>query len=174
MGGKGVILAIPIVRWDSFWFGDGAIAAVYRPDQAQVGAPASPMFPIEYVTTGLAQIRLTSAELLDYFGRNRTLSRSKQGESNYFKSLFALARAQDLYATFLEAEVDLNVISSPLWQAEWAQADLEEQEPQMSRTIALACVSMFDTGHIDLPVADLEDVLVILSTNSLYISHQWD
>lgn len=151
-----------------FWYGDGAIAAVYCPDQ--VLQPTPPIFPIEYVTTGLAQIHTTVSELLEFFGRNRSLPTSKPEESNYFESLFALARAQDLYATIPEAEIDVDVASRPLGRAQWAQADLKSQAPQMSRTIALACVSMFDTGYIDLSIADLKDVLAISSANSLYIS----
>ena len=40
----------------------------------------------------------------------------------------------------------------------------------ITRNVSLACVSMFDTGYLDLQTEDLDDVLAISSGNALYAS----
>ena len=51
----------------------------------------------------------------------------------YFKSLIALARAREVYINLSEAEVDLNVISNPLWSTQLATAALLGKYQVMKR-----------------------------------------
>ena len=77
-------------------------------------------------------------------------------------SLIALANAHEIYQTLPEAEVDLSVASRPLCEAKWSVIR------QLSRTIALACVTMFDTGSLDIDPLDLDQVIAISSANKIY------
>lgn len=50
------------------------------------------------------------------------------------------------YNTIPEAEVDLGIVSKPLWAANWARAALSPTSSAMKRPLSLSCVSLFDSG----------------------------
>ncbi|KAL8722228.1 MAG: hypothetical protein Q9181_007536 [Wetmoreana brouardii] len=88
----------------------------------------------------------------------------------YYESLIALARAYEVYVNLPSAEVDLNVVSTPLNSTQWATAALLQQEPVMTREISFACVTMFDTGYLDLDLEVFGEVIAISSANNIYAS----
>ncbi|KAL8719747.1 MAG: hypothetical protein Q9225_003291 [Loekoesia sp. 1 TL-2023] len=89
---------------------------------------------------------------------------------SYFESLIALARAYEVYVNLPSAEVDLNVISSPLYSSQWATTALLHKHPVMTRESSLACVTMFDTGYLDLDLGVFREVIAISSANTIYAS----
>lgn len=85
-------------------------------------------------------------------------------------SLFALYKASLVYSKLLNADVDLAVASKPLNDARWAQIEERPVISSIQRPEAFACVTMFDTGHVNLDPTDFKDVIAISSGDTLYVS----
>ena len=90
--------------------------------------------------------------------------------SAYFRSLISFAYADGIFTNLPQAEINLNVFAKTLCASKWAEALLTENGQDLGTAVSLACVSLFDTGYIDLQVEDLKDVLAISSGNSIYAS----
>ena len=118
--------------------------------------------PLHLLTISL-EASLIHREALDTFlsemGRNKT--------SNYAKSLKCLYLASNVYASLSSAEVDLSIGTFPLHEALWVPASTGTE---LSMQQALACVTLFDTGTINLDPDTLNDVLAISSGNLIYAS----
>ena len=97
-------------------------------------------------------------------------SPDKEGLPSYYKSLMALAAAQEVFNKLPNAEVDLAVVSRSLSQAKWAQSLWRLPDFVMTRASAVACICMFESGELDLQPEDLEDVMAVSSSNNLYAS----
>ena len=89
---------------------------------------------------------------------------------SFYKSLAALAAAQEVFSNLPNAEVDLSVVSRTLGEAKWAQYLSPLTGFVMSRASAVACICMFENGELNLQLQDLEDILAVSSANNLYAS----
>ena len=109
---------------------------------------------VDYLKIAIHSGYLETESFVSYM---KSLKSSKE-----LNSLIALANAHEIYQTLPEAEVDLSVASKPLYRANWAFSRL------LSRTVALACVTMFDTGFFDIDTRDLDQVIAISTANNIY------
>lgn len=128
--------------------------------------------PVDFVMKGLLAGQFEPRAISDELPNLNRRSEWDKETYPYFESLIALAGARELYASLPQAEVDLNVVANSLCQARWARAFTRRQlsETAMVRTAALACVSLFESGHLDFDPQCFEDVLAISSTNNIYAS----
>ena len=83
--------------------------------------------PIDFVTKALESQMEVLPRTLTYFdlptiGGEEPDSPDKEGLPLYYKSLRALAAAQEVFNDLPNAEVDLDVVSRSLGQAKWAQS----------------------------------------------------
>ena len=147
-------------------FGSKFETAVFVPcsDQPQPDLK----LPLDYVMSCLVSKQLQTNEFCDHFEALTVHSKMVAGTGGYFESLITLARAAEVYNTIPEAEVDLGIVSKPLWAANWARAALSPTSSAMNRPLSLSCVSLFDSGHLDIDVEAFEDVLAVSTANSLY------
>ena len=137
-------------------FGNTVAAGIFVPYIRSV-APR-PQLPIDFLTTMITSGQLSIEKyLLMYKGFLDPSVRPK-----FFKSLDALARAYEIYQSIPQADIDLSVASKPLYTAKWASVD------RLSRSVSLACVSMFDTGSLDIQTETFGDVIAISSANNIY------
>ena len=89
--------------------------------------------------------------------------------SSQSHALIALHKASKIYESLSNADVDLSVAQSPLSSAKWARIE-GQAGSVVSRPDILACIAMFETGHVDLDPDDFRDVIAISSGNKLYVS----
>ncbi|KAL9073025.1 MAG: hypothetical protein Q9157_004898 [Trypethelium eluteriae] len=97
---------------------------------------------------------------------------------HYFESLMALSRTSTLYSTMAEADVRLEVVKKCLAQTKWVRffkrGNVSSRQhftaPRLKRSVDFACISLFDTGNVDLDPTDFDDVLALSSPGSLYVS----
>ena len=125
--------------------------------------------PAQYIIDTLSDREFDTLNFVDHFASLLLAPALGQNRSDYFASLFALAKAEKIYATLPQAEVDLAIFSKPLCASNWARALLDTTDVTPNeRTVSLACVAHLDTGYLDLHVPDFDDVLAISSADSLY------
>ena len=121
---------------------------------------------------------------------------------DYFTSLDALAIACEVYQDLKGATIDPRVTAQPIKDAKWyasyeaarmwqiariykAEQDrirainliqplslLPHVRSHLTRSETFACISFFDSGHIDLEPKHLETVLAVSSGSSIYIALQ--
>ena len=131
--------------------------------------------PIDYIQGILDSELPCNLAVLKHFWRAGS---STSGYAAYFNSLAALSRASTLYSTLPEADVQLEVVRKCLSEAKWVQSvdgtswssNQYITIPRVKRSIAFACISLFDTGNVDLSPADFDDVLGLSSPGTLYVS----
>ena len=131
--------------------------------------------PIHFVTKALESQIAVLPQNSTYFdaptiGGEGPDSPDKEGLPSYYKSLRALAAAQEVFNKLPNAEVDLAVVSRSLSQAKWAQSLWLLPDFVMTRASAVACICMFESGELNLQPEDLEDVMAVSSSNNLYAS----
>ena len=151
-----------------FAFGDGPSAAVYQPYHSF--RSHSYDLPLAFVTEALGTGRLEPSKLFSHFEDCTIPVLAAVNTPEYFRSLIALSTAREIYDDLSQADVDVSVVSRPIARARWASTSLSQHMSRITRNISLACVSMFDTGYLDLQTEDLDDVLAISSGNALYAS----
>ena len=142
-------------------YGSSNTAAVFQPSSAWRRFDIS--LPSDYIVQALASQEFDVLLFVLNLSNLAVPSLHGKDSSEYFKSLAALAHAQEIYDMLPEAEADLNVLKTPLSQCKWAR-----EESSNTGTASLACVCWFDTGYVDLKRTDLEGVLAVSSANSLY------
>ncbi len=179
----------------SFLLGNVANLAVYVPVSISQGDFGHKL-PIEFITRSILSGRMDSNKFCKYFESKTLHNRIVPGKvvdhdtrdswesvsmfknaggsvpttGTYFESLIALARAREVYVNLPEAEVDLNVVSIPLWSTKWATAALFHDHQVLTRAVSFACVAMFDTGYLDLDLEAFDEVIAISSANTIYAS----
>ena len=151
-----------------FAFGDSTSAAVYQPYHSF--RSYSYDLPLAFVTEALETGRLEPPRLFSHFEDCTILVLAAVNTPEYFRSLIALSTAREIYDDLSQADVDISVVSRSIARARWASTSLSLHISHITRNVSLACVSMFDTGYLDLAMEDLEDVLAISSGNALYAS----
>ena len=141
----------------------------HRVDQSLIKLPIN--FVTKVLESEIAVLPHTStyfdAPTIDGEGPD---SPDKEGLPSYYKSLRALAAAQEVFNKLPNAEVDLAVVSRSLSQAKWAQSLWLLPDFVMTRASAVACICMFESGELNLQPEDLEDVMAVSSSNNLYAS----
>lgn len=175
-----------------FLFGRAGRVAVFRPVPFQQETASSFELPIGFVTQSIRSGHIDAARFSKYFAIKQSHHNIYTGEGSarqpadpssitdpggsvpttgrYFESLIALARAYEVYVNLPNADVDLNVISSPLYSTQWATAALLHKDPIMTRESSFACVTMFDTGYLDIDPEVFGEVIAISSANTIYAS----
>ena len=123
--------------------------------------------PIDFVTRALESQIAVLPRTSTYFD---TPTIGVEGSPSYYRSLMALAAAQEVFNDLPNAEVDLAVVSRSLSQAKWAQSLSRLPDFVMTRASAVACICMFESGELNLQPEDLEDVMAVSSSNNLYAS----
>ena len=131
--------------------------------------------PIDFITKALESQIAVLPRTSTYFdaptiGGEGPDSPDREGLPSYYKSLRALAAAQEVFNKLPNAEVDLAVVSRSLSQAKWAQNLWLLPDFVMSRASAVACICMFESGELNVKPEDLEDVMAVSSSNNLYAS----
>ena len=131
--------------------------------------------PMDFVTKALESQIAVLPHTSTYFdastiGGEGADSPDKAGFPSYYKSLTALAAAQEVFDKLPNAEVDLAVVSRSLSQAKWAQSLWLLPDFVMTRASAVACICMFESGELNLEPEDLEDVIAVSSSNNIYAS----
>jgi hypothetical protein len=138
--------------------------------------------PVDYLTHSINSGGLDK-HLLSYFdlpslqedlmtsprGRVMEMNKSLRPISPQVHCLFALYKASLVYRKLPNADIDLSVASRPLNDAQWAQIDWRAVV-SIQRHEAFACITMFDTGHVNLGLENFVDVMAVSSGNTLYVS----
>ncbi|KAI1624766.1 hypothetical protein EDD37DRAFT_649107 [Exophiala viscosa] len=98
-------------------------------------------------------------------------------QSNYYRSLMALASAWNLYTDLGQATVDPAVLGKRVMDSEWTKSlklDLHSVTDSASlpctRQQAFACIAEFETGGIDLASSEFESVMAMSIGESIYVS----
>ena len=151
-----------------YLYGDIFSAAVFHSTHGYRRSPFDFALPPDFIRRTLENGELDSVRFVNHFMPLSLPHLMDDHISTYFKCLIAFAHANEIYAHLLQAEIDLNVFTRTLCASHWAEALLRSPDRKLSRTMALTCASLFDTGYLDLQVKDIEDVLAISSGNSIY------
>jgi hypothetical protein len=99
-----------------------------------------------------------------------------------WRSLRALGALGDLYSGLPHAKISMDVTTKPLTGAKWAtafaQIPLVEgvptwySSPKVTRAIAFSCIARMETGDIDLIPAELERVMALSISDSLFLAKE--
>ena len=114
-----------------------------------------------------------------------------EAEHRYLSRLDMFAIAELIYSSLPGSRVDLNVTSAwrePCWWKTFSNFRIEFPwrseakelfswktfqeffDTGISRSIIFSCIAHFDTGHLDLPPAQLKGAMAISNQNSIYIA----
>lgn len=108
-----------------------------------------------------------SAQSLDIFLRD-------QSPQPFYQSLRALALIQDIYQALPSATINTEVVLRPLHTAKWLKdhfgVDRTLFAKSLSRQQTFACITMLETGTLDLPISNFQNVFAISSEDSLYVA----
>lgn len=96
--------------------------------------------------------------------------RLSKDHPQYMQTLYAIYSVSLTYHHMHNAEINLNVLSLPLYKAKWAADASSATETNISISQAFACVAMLDSGFVNLAPQDCKDVMAVSSGNSLYVS----
>lgn len=120
-------------------------------------------FPLESISGCMQILPHERPILITYLEES-----GKHEENEFFRSLFGLCRASEIYSHMPNATIGVEVASKALHRAKWL-ADFDEDEA--TRQTSFACVAYFDSGgRIDFPSSHFENVMAISSKNWLYIT----
>jgi hypothetical protein len=101
-----------------------------------------------------------------------------QDRFNYTRSLMALAAVQDAYRELHSATIDPRIALKPFHTATCLEGyrglrmGAGYQPPPMTREQAFACITLLETGSLDLPSETFLNVFAISSADSLYVASQ--
>lgn len=154
----------------SYLYSNNSRAAVYHSDPEYVRRRFDFALPADYIIRALENEDLDSTRFTKHFVPKFLPHPMDTSTSAYFQSLISFAYADQIYAHLPQAEVSLAVFSKTLCEYNRAQSLLRGSYHDLSRTVSLACASLFHTGYLDLQIGDLEDVLAVSSGNSIYAS----
>ena len=129
--------------------------------------------PIDYITQSMTSARIDSEHVFHRFEYACGLKVKDDNyglQNKYYQSLIALGKASEIYNNLPNAEVDLNVASKSLWSRKWASRCFPKSTSMMTRCMSFACVTLFETGILDLEDEIFKDVIAISSTNNIYAS----
>lgn len=176
----------------NFAFGDHSLAAVYT-RQTSPSASQKRNFSSEVslkMVQGLLAKNLLKLDIVaEYF-----LNHFETNQPAHGNSLLALGRVINFYNCHLpQATISMGVIKSPLSTWKWTLPMVEELEllspladqqaregmipetiypSQLSRGYSFAAILQFESGTIGVDVSDLNAVLAISSSNSLFIAEE--
>ena len=153
-----------------YLYGDNSRAAVYQSALEAVSRRSDYALPADYIIRALENGDLDSLRFVNHFVPRFHPHLVDLNVSAYFRSLISFAYADKIFTNLPQAEINLNVFAKTMCASKWAQALFTEHGQEFGTAVSLACVSLFDTGYIDLQVEDLKDVLAISSANSIYAS----
>ncbi|KAH8748742.1 hypothetical protein BGZ57DRAFT_776386 [Hyaloscypha finlandica] len=171
--------AIPSTSFEYF-LGDPQVAALYVTSevlasyQMEARAPywaskkiqRKKKIDLDDVKTALYKGGI-SAQSLDSFLRD-------QSPQPFYQSLRALALIQDVYQSLPSATINTEVVLRPLHNAKWLKdhfgVDRTLFSKSLSRQQTFACITMLETGTLDLPISIFQNVFAISSGDSLYVA----
>ena len=153
-----------------YLYGDSSRAAVFQSAHELVSRRPDYALPADYIIRAIENGDLDSLRFVNHFVPRFHPHLVDLNISAYFQSLISSAYADKIFTNLPQAEINLNVFAKTLCESKWAKALLTENDQEFGTAVSLACVSLFDTGYIDLQVEDLKDVLAISSANSIYAS----
>lgn len=171
--------AIPSTSFEYF-LGDPQVAALYVTSevlasyQMEARAPywaskkiqRKKKIDLDDVKTALYKGGI-SAQSLDSFLRD-------QSAQPFYQSLRALALIQDVYQSLPSATINTEVVLRPLHNAKWLKdhfgVDRTLFSKSLSRQQTFACITMLETGTLDLPISIFQNVFAISSGDSLYVA----
>ena len=129
--------------------------------------------PLAFVTRVLRSGLVSQHRLCDFL----KWSKNGLGDLNgYYRSLYVLHKANMVYERLPAATIDLSVLSHSLYKSAWASSDhsrgsqYDAHDIVLKRARAMACVTLFDTGYLDLAPDDFKDVMAISAGDTLYVS----
>ena len=125
----------------------------------------------------------------EILGTNLLAGSFREGDTSVFESLQALAVASRLYERLEGATISLRLVTHTVHLARWA-CDSSAQyrttsiheignvfetvvrgtavRRALTRTEAFACISMFESGFLDISPLELRNTLAVCSENSIY------
>ena len=130
---------------------------------------------VNYLTCKEPEVdRTTSAEFFEIMG-DRTLPR------RWFNSLVTLYYATQICTGLQGPFISSTIIRSPLDKASffgdvsegpWLHFSRKCQDPLtiVTRSQAMSCIALFESGDFNIPVSDCEGTVAIASANSIYVS----
>ncbi|MCJ1437562.1 hypothetical protein MMC27_006949 [Xylographa pallens] len=117
----------------------------------------------EEVIENLVSKKIQAAALKDHI---YNLSTQQQELSCSLNCLYLASR---LYSSLSGSEIDLSVLSIPLWTSLWAM-DIVSADTDWTITHSFACIAMFETGVFNMYSGDFDEVVAISAGNTLYVS----
>lgn len=82
-------------------------------------------------------------------------------------SLRNLAAATSVYKKLEGATISSDIIKGGLWRAHWG---LTKAITYITRPMAFSCIAMMETGSLNIPPSQLQNVIAISSGNSLFVT----
>ena len=83
------------------------------------------------------------------------------------RSLNCLYLASRLYSSLSGSEIDLSVLSLPLWKSPWG---LVSADTGWTIKHSFACIAMFETGVLNMHLHYFDEVVAMSAGNTLYVS----
>lgn len=147
-------------------FGDISTAAICLPIHCAAASRQerlSKILDVEYVISELENGRFSAESLspcLANLARGIFLSDSTAARA----SVEAWVVASEIFRDLPNATIDIGVTSRPLCESHWLSTTASAVARRFS------CIAMFESGGLNIHPTQLEDVIAISSSNSLYIA----
>ena len=156
-----------------FVYGDPFSAAVFQPIKSiQYPKPVSNRVGL----TDLPEIfPMQDVDLQLVRGQLEKLCYDRSSESKleiFYQSLASMKEALDIYERLPSANISLQVTSKPIYSWNWSRSSHEPKKFSLAH--AFSCITMFETGELDLDPNDLSRaaIMAISYGNSIYVAER--